>query len=79
MKLPRIPTKVERMWLTIKWIREWNWLGGTRIYVDPAPNALHLWKKMKKDADKTYRKYNRKAIRENRIGFKRAIQMILNA
>ena len=79
MKLPRKPTKIERMWLTIKWIREWNWLGGTRIYVDPAPNAIHLWRKLKKDAEKRYRKYNRKNIRENRIGLKIAIQMILKA
>jgi hypothetical protein len=31
--------------------------GGTRIYVDPAPNAIHLWRKMKKDAEKRHTKY----------------------
>ena len=54
-------------------------MGGTTIYVDPAPNAIHLWRKMKKEAEKRYRKYNRKAIRENRIRLGRALQMIINA
>lgn len=79
MKLPRVPTKIERMWSTLKWIHEWNWLGGATIYVDPYPEAMHLYRKLKKNAEKSYRKYNRKRIRENRIGLKRAIQMILNA
>ena len=52
MKLPRIPTKIERMWSTMKWIHEWNWLGGATIYVDPYPEAMHLYRKLKKSAEK---------------------------
>ena len=52
MKLPRVPTKIERMWSTLKWIHEWNWLGGATIYVDPYPEAMHLYRKLKKNAEK---------------------------
>ena len=64
------------MWWSIKYIHRWNTLGGFEIFIEPAPDALCQWKKLKKAAERDYRQKIRKQIRENRIGLWEALRRI---
>ena len=77
--LPHIPNRIERMWSQLKWIHEWNRMGGTTIYVEPRIDAIDQWPRMKREAEKRYIKYNKAWIKERRIGFMEAVKSIWNA
>ena len=74
--LPHVPNRIERMWSQFMWIREWNRMGGTTIYVDPSPDAIGQWRRMKREAEKRYIKNNKAWIKERRIGFIEAVKSI---
>lgn len=77
--LPHVPNRIERMWSQFMWIREWNRMGGTTIYVDPSPDAIGQWRRMKRETEKRYIKNNKAWIKERRIGFFEAVRSIWNA
>lgn len=62
--------------MTIQWIHEWNRMGGAKIFIDPGPEAIGQWKKMKRAAEKRYIRSHRKRIRQNRISLFKAIKEI---
>ena len=77
--MPHVPNRIERMWSQFKWIREWNRMGGTTIYVDPSPEAMDQWPRMKREAEKRFIKYNKAWIKERRIGLVEAGRLIWQA
>jgi len=79
MKLPHVPNRFERMWMEIKWIHEWNRLGGIKMYIDPAPWAIDQYPRLFRDAEKDIRRRHKAWIKQRRIGFQEAVRRVLNA
>ena len=79
MKFPHVPNRFERMWMEIKWIHEWNRLGGIKLYIDPAPWAIDQYPRLRREAEKDIRRRHKGWIKQRRIGFKEAVRRVLNA
>ena len=74
--LPHKQNRLERMWSTLKWIRHWNRMGGGEIFIEPKPEAINKYSKLKRKAERRYIRNNKARIKEWRIGFKKAVALI---
>ena len=74
--LPHKPGRLERMWSMLKWIRQWNRMGGEKLYVDPLPDAIDQYSRIRKEAERVYIRNNEALIKERRIGLREAVMLI---
>lgn len=51
-------------------------MGGTTICVEPSPDAIDQWSRMKREAERRCIKLNKVRIKEDRIGLWEAIKLI---
>lgn len=79
MKLPHVPNRFERVWMEYRSIRNWNRLGGIELYIDPAPWAMDQYARLRREAERDIRHRHKERIKQNRIGIRKAVEMIWNA
>ena len=76
---PRKITKFVRMRWMLDSIREWNRFGGHQYFINIVGSSGRECDRIVKEAERDFRRRNRKMIRERRIGFRKALKMVWNA
>ena len=71
--LPHKQNRLERMWSTLKLIRQWNRMGGVNLFVEPAPEAIDKYSRIKRKAEREYIRNNKAWIKARRIGLWKAV------